>query len=200
MTALVKLQRNTDAIRFGEELLANADLHAQTKAWIASVLMSLYAINFSDNDRSIELAREYSVKLVQLGADEDWSSAQLHNNIAFVSAEFGDLEEAARHLQIISHLIHKEPYPTATLGLLHLKKGHLDRANELYSDALRLCLNASDKARIRQKWNLELGKFLLLSDARKASRYFVKARDEKDGEPGLGVQATKLLRPVNLLS
>lgn len=200
MTALVKLQRNAEAVRFGEELLASTDLHEQTKAWIASVLMSLYAINFSDSVRSMQLAREYSAKLQQLGEYDDWSSSQLNNNIAFVYAEYGDLEDAARHLQNISHLIHKEPYPTATLGLLHLKRGHLERANELYSDALRLCLNPRDKARIRQKWNLEMGKALLPSEARKAARFFIKAKDEKDGEPALGVQASKLLRPMHLLS
>lgn len=200
MTALVKLRRNVEAVRYGEELLGGAELHPQTKAWIASVLMSLYAINFSDRDRSMQLANEYSAKLAQLSNDQDWSSTQLHNNIAFVYAEFGDLEDAARHLQNISHLIHKEPYPTATLGLVHLKRGHLERANELYSDALRLCLNANDKARIRQKWNLEMGKALLSSDVRRASRFFIKAKDEKDGEPALGTQAIELLRPINLLS
>lgn len=198
MTALVRLRRHGEAARYGEGLLANPSVHPQTKAWIASVLMSLYAVSLFASERALQLAREYSAKLSNLGKDDHWSSTQLNNNIAFVYAEHGEIDLAAQHLQRISNRIHIDPYPTATLGLLHLKKGHLDRANALYADAIRLCLDADDKARIRQKWHLEMGKAILVTDVRKAARFLGKARDEKGGETSLSEQAVALLRSVDL--
>jgi len=82
-----------------------------------------------------------------------------------------------------------------------LKEGHRARADELYGEALRLCTTPGDKARIRQKWNLEIGKALLSESPQKALRLLSKAREETAGEDGVAAQAagTNEINPVGKL-
>jgi hypothetical protein len=88
-------------------------------------------------------------------------------------------------LPYMSNLVHHLPYPTATLGLLHFRKGNIDRGVALYEEAIRLSAQPIDKTRIRQKLNLELGLYLLPTEPRRAERLLLKADSERDGSPEL---------------
>lgn len=115
------------------------------------------------------------------------------NNVAFALAEKGDLAEAEKFFSYISNLVHKSAYPTATWGLMNFRKGRVDKAVELYDEAVRLASSRHDKHRIRQKLNLELGKYYAAINESKARRWLGKVLSEKDGEPELARQASKVV-------
>jgi hypothetical protein len=65
----------------------------------------------------------------------------------------------------------------------------------LYAEAVRLATRRSDKSRIKQKLNLELGIYWLSRDRRLAVRHLEKA-NEKNGIPQLTRQAKKLMARI----
>jgi tetratricopeptide (TPR) repeat protein len=193
--ALNKTKEFARAASLGEEMLRREDCVLQLRAWVATWLLAIYSLN--DNiPRARELGAEFSQPVILSSLGNTPTRTQLVNNIAFVHLESGNFDEADRFLQMISDRIHKDPYPTATLGLLHLRRNHLDRAAELYGEALRLSTGPDDKARIRQKWNLELGRSLLESEPKRAARHLLRANDEQDGERGLAYAAAAILRQL----
>lgn len=200
LRSLLSARRVKDAAAFGEEVLQWKHADPDLITGIAMGLMSLYSLNEGGGARALEIARKFSDLGLYGRFFNEEDRIDLLNNIAFVFAEHDDLEQAARHLQAISGQIHKQPYPTATSGLLHFKKGHIELADQLYGEALRLCRNVEDKSRIRQKWNLELGKAAMVAEPRKALRFLIKARQE-DAEAGIANQAAALIKalPIRLL-
>lgn len=194
LQSLVKARRVKEATKFGEEIMAWDQATPELVVRVATSLLSIYSLHEGGSERALQIARQFSQRALHEHFENDEIRMQLLNNIAFVFAEHGEIGEAEQHLQAISAYIHKSPYPTATSGLLHFRKGHSERADQLYSEALHLCMNSNDKARIRQKWNLEVGKTLIASDPKKALRTLTKARDESDGEEWIASQAATLLK------
>lgn len=196
--ALMQADRVGEAAKFGEQLLAVPNISPDLLYRMAACLLSLYSLTPGGEERALQLANQFAARNFRDEIVNPDIFRQLANNIAFVYAENGLIDAADQYLQMISFEIHKKPYPTATSGLLHLKKGHLDKAQQLYDEALRLCVHASDKARIRQKWNLEIGKTLIELEPKKAVRYLVRARDEEGAEKGLTQQASMLMRSLGM--
>ena len=191
--SLVRANRNVEAAKLGEEILIWNQTSSGLAFRIAAGLLALYSLNEGGAERALQIATQFSERALHERIDDSEARGHLINNIAFVFIEHGMLSEAERYLQAISADIHKQPYPTATSGLLHLRKGHLDRAEKLYGESLRLCTNLEDKARIRQKWNLEIGRTMIEFEPRRALRYLVNAKDEAGAEKGLSQQAAKLI-------
>jgi tetratricopeptide (TPR) repeat protein len=196
-TNLIRVKRFQDAYEFAEELLVWPGAGFDLVTGMAMNLLAVYSLSENMQQRALEIADKFSEVAITGSFHEEEDRTRLLNNIAFVYAELGQLDRAARHLQAISNQIHKSAYPTATSGLVHFKKGHLDRADQLYSEALRLSTDQADKARIRQKWNLELGKASLETDPKRAYRYLTKALEEK-AEPSLTNQASALIGGIQL--
>jgi hypothetical protein len=124
----------------------------------------------------------------------------LINNIAFAFAELGNLAQADDYLKLVSNRVHKDPYPTATLGLLHLRRGHEERGTLLYEEAVRLALNASDKARIRQKMHLEMAQLKSVENPSVARRHLERAITITGGAPELTEQARKIRATLGRLA
>lgn len=196
LQSLIRASRAADAARMAEEILTWTGKSAELEYRVVTGLLSVYSLNDESLDRALRLADSYSERALEGRVVSKEVRRQLLNNLAFVFVEAGQLEKAERHLQAISACIHKDAYPTATLGLLHLRRGHFDRANELYGEALRLAPGDHDKARIRQKWNLEVGRALMNSDPRKAARLLLKAAEERDGESVLADRARVALKAL----
>jgi hypothetical protein len=117
----------------------------------------------------------------------------LANNVFFAFSEFGMTDEAARLIPFLDVVFHRNPYPTASLGLFHIRKGNLERGTKLYEEAIGLTTNARDKARIRQKLWLELAlNAVSHNDPQAAGRYLTRIEKEKDGEELLAKQAEQL--------
>jgi tetratricopeptide (TPR) repeat protein len=193
--ALFQVGDSASAIQASENVLKSEEVNLQLSLWAAITLLSWYPLN-QRMDRALEISKEFSNKLDAIPATDNALKGRLINNIAFTYAEDGNTVEAEKYLSLITNQIHKEPYPTATLGLVHMRKGHLDRAVSLYEEAIRLAVTVNDKARIRQKLNVELGKSLISSDPGRARRYLTKAVATKSGEQGLLTQAEGLLKSL----
>jgi tetratricopeptide (TPR) repeat protein len=195
LNALVKSKRVVDAAKLGEDLLRRPDCDETLRGWVAVGLLTHYALNREYADRALSLAKEWAERISAMPKGQ--LRLQLINNIAFVHAEAGELAQADRYLQMISESIHKEPYPTATLGLLHLRRNHSERASALYQEAIHLATATDDKSRIRQKWNLELARMILNSDPRRATKLLEKVVEEKNGEDALTLQGAELLKSLS---
>jgi len=164
--------------------------------WIVSWLVAELSLNFRDFERASFLVERYESEVDHLSEGDKLRRSNFFNNAAFAFAENDQLDRAERYLSHISNAIHKEPYPTATLGLIHFRRGHVDRATALYEEAAQLAPTASDKVRIRQKFNLELGKSLLTIDRARAVRTLKRVVDAKGGEPSLVRMANTFLRTL----
>ena len=117
----------------------------------------------------------------------------LYNNVAFALAEAGQIDEAEKYLGRISSRLHKDPYPTATLGLVSFRRGHVERAVLRYREAISLAKSRQDKTRIRQKLNLELARHYMESSPTKARRLLATIIATGGGEPALIEQARSQL-------
>lgn len=191
--ALSKTGQREEAVRFSENILNEQNACLPLKAWIVGLLLGRFAYSAQTRPRAIELARKVGMVLLKRDDLEEDAERSLANNMAVVFAEDERLEEAESFLPYLSRWIHRTPYQTATLGLIHMRKGHVERAMALYEEAIRLAISKEDKTRIRQKLNYELGRAHLEADPSRARRYLEKVINERDGEEGL-VEAGKVLQ------
>ncbi|WP_186210032.1 tetratricopeptide repeat protein [Burkholderia gladioli] len=162
-------------------------------AWTAAWLISYHSLR-DERDAALNLISRYSHLVSDLSQADFVQRNMLANNIAFAFAEQDKISDAERYLQFVSNQVHIDPYPTATLGLLHIKKGNIERAKNLYEEAIRLAKHNEDKAVIRQKLNLEIGRHHLESNRSLASRFLEKAITQKDGAAELSRQALRARR------
>ena len=195
--AMRYINRTQEAMRICEELLKEESTY-DLRIWSVTQMLAQYAIVPGLTDRAVSLAREYRGELNNLEAINDRLHEGFINNVIFAFAETGHIDEAQALLSHMSNLVHHLPYPTATLGLLHFRKGNIDRGVALYEEAIRLSVRANDKARIRQKLNLELGLYLLPTEPRRAERLLQKADSERDGVPELKNLAHSALGQLRL--
>lgn len=184
-------------LNLAEEILASKDAAPNLLAWVAGSTIGYYALTENGASKAVSLAERFSKHLDLLGPKDVQRKIALANNIMFAYVEVGDLVRAEKFLPFLSNVIHKEPYPTATLGLFQIRKGHLDRATALYEEAVGLANTKLDKARIRQKLNFELGVFYLDNEPSKAQRYLQKVIGEDDGSPLLVDAGARVLRRLS---
>ena len=99
---------------------------------------------------------------------------------------------------MLSRAVHEDPFSTATLGLYHLRKNHIQRGEALYREAITLAAERRTKDMIRQKMNLELGRsFLKHGDTTSARKFLEKAAQQgKHHLQSLQKQATILLKTL----
>lgn len=193
-----RLNRAQEAQELSEELLSDEGIILDLKIWLITQLLAHYAISPAGADRAVQLARK-SVNLIEkLGAVRDRLKEGFVNNLVFAFAETGHVDEAQALLSHISNLVHRSPYPTATLGLLHFRKGNIERGVLLYEEAIRLSDQEKDKARIRQKLNLELGLHFLPTEPHRAQRLLQKVDNERDGAIELNHIARSALQRLRL--
>lgn len=190
MHAMLRVGRSKEALQVAESLLEVENLAESLTKWIILTETSHHGIERDDDNKLGTLLDQFKLRL----KDPSERNTRVLNNMAFAFAELGRLDEAMYCINLASAVVHKEPYITATLGLIHLKKGNLSRGVSLYREAIHLSQRDADKARIRQKMNIELGKMFEIEDVGKSKRYFLRAFGEKRGERALHKQAAALLR------
>jgi hypothetical protein len=141
----------------------------------------------------MSLSEQFDFLIDKLDKNDADRKEQLINNIAFTYVEKGLLEKAGRYLSYLTPKIHKDPYPTATFGLVSFRKGNFERGEQLYLEAIHISQNRIDKIRIRQKLNFELAKLWIDRDQGKAKRYLEKVIEHREGSTEL-VYRAKLLK------
>lgn len=184
------------AAETSENMLKNESVALSLRIFAATGLLSFYSFRDGGQDRALQLAIDSAAWLVKIEKKDLRLKERLINNIAFVFADNNRIPDAELFLSKISHLIHKEPYPTAVLGLIHFRKGNVDKATELYDEAVHLAPEKFDKIRIRQKQNIELSNHWRLADSARAKRFLTKAIDAKNGDKELINKAKRLLLNV----
>jgi tetratricopeptide (TPR) repeat protein len=180
--ALAQDGRSDELIRVSEDVLQNKRSAPSIYIWVLGQLLAYYAIQMRAPQRALEAIERW---LPAIEGDLDQSKAStavLINNIAFAYAETGMIDIAARYINRISNLIHKEPFPTATLGLIDLKRGHVAKGEARYQEAANLANTPKDKASIRQKLAIELGRLSVRNDPQRALRLFTRAAKMPNGE------------------
>lgn len=182
IAALHRMGKYREALSLSQAILGNAKAATNLKAWVVSGVVANLALSEEDQRSAVAFANKYEYLLRELPPRDKGRLDQLLNNIAFAHIEAGLLEQAERYLSLLTNAFHKEPYPTATLGLFHFRKGHYDRAEQLYEEAVSLSLSPKDKARIRQKLNLEMARRYLEAEPQRAVRFLERAVNAKNGD------------------
>lgn len=182
-----------EAARISEQLLTVPNAAPNVVAWLAASLISYYSLEDETCAMALNLVRSHEGLLTTLQPQYIQIKNILTNNIAFAYLEAGDIDTAKQYLQQLSNVVHKEPYPTATLGLFHMRKGNIDRAEHLYEEAIHLAKMPEDKKRIRQKLNFELGVQYFDTDPSRARRYLQKVAEQGDSVPQIANRARILL-------
>lgn len=193
VSSLHHIGASENAVRISEQLLSAPGVAPNVVAWLAASLISYYSLEDEGNSRTFELIKRYEGFLSSQNSEYTQIKDFLANNIAFAYLEAGQIDTAKQYLQKLSHAVHKEPYPTATLGLFHMRKGNVDRAESLYEEAIRLARKPEDKRRIRQKLNFEFGREYFESNPARARRYLQKAAEQTDLVPQIAARARSLL-------
>ncbi len=193
MHALMRTGMEGSALSLAEKLLEVNGIARPLLRWIASTESAYRGLHRENDDLLNDLLDRF---MVTLGAD-DFREVSVSNNIAFAFAEIGRLDDAARCLRYVSSSIHAAPYPTATLGLINMRRGNFDRGVQLYEEAIHLATTRSDKARIRQKMNLELA-IRYEGEPKRSLRFLEKVVDEKLGESVLCRRAVEMRRRLKV--
>ena len=187
--ALRKLGRAAEANKLSDKLVVTSPLSANLVSWLVHDYVLAFAVDRSDDAKFEAFLSSFVARI-----SNEAKGVRLLNNIAYSYAEVGRLDEARKIINRISHEVHKDAYLTATLGLIHLRKGDVSRGEALYREAITLCKSDRDKNRIRQKLNLELGQAYMARGDRKGRKLLEKVAAEKNGEPRLTKFATRLLK------
>jgi len=193
--ALVRMGERKEAVRISKRILQEVPSAAPgLRVWLAAMLVAEYGMVPEKFEEALELGQQEIGTLSHLERN-DRRRHMLHNNLAFLLIEMGRLDEAQRHLSKISRFVHVEPYATATLGLLNLKRGNIDKGQALYEEAMRLASFAHDRRRIAQKMNLELGYAMLnRGDIPQARRRLMMAAKDNEPIPKIRDRAKELLK------
>lgn len=190
--SIANIKNIESAIEISEKLLTNPNIPNTFIAWLVSSLIGHYALIADKTSRALYLTNKFDYLLTLVPPIDVQRRDVLINNISFACAEIGNIPEAEKYLGMISHRIHIDCYPTATLGLIHLRKGNTDRGMELYEEAGRLARSTKDKSRIKQKLNFELAKLTFDTEKKQALRYIQKVLDIDDGSIELIEQSKKI--------
>jgi tetratricopeptide (TPR) repeat protein len=185
------------AITLSEKILSLENANEHLRVWSATNLLAHYAYEPSNSLRVDNLVQTFRNWKFNKDPKDAHLKERLFNNIAVAFAERGELEPAQQFLSYISMSIHKTAYPTATLGLIHFRKGHIDRGMTFYTEAVGIAQKHVDKQRIRQKSNVEIGRYWLGTEPARAARYLKKALDISNGEPSIKKQAIQLMAGLN---
>jgi tetratricopeptide (TPR) repeat protein len=191
---LTRARRNGEAVSIVESALAKPNLAHNFTTWAVTSLISQYALNDRAEDRAKSLFERFDKTMRGLVSGDPAKKINYFNNVAFAFAEFNHLDEAESYLSEISFALHKNAFATATLGLIHLRNGEIARGIALYREAISLAEPLIHKAMIRQKLNVELGRYWLQEDPRKARRFLTRAANSAMGELSLQKRAVDLLR------
>lgn len=197
--SLLKDRHVDEAKLIAAEVLSREGVSDSLTIWLVSSLVG-YAALHGNSEPVIELARAYDRLAANLSEPHRERRERYFNNVAFAVAELGRVSEAEAYLSEISSCIHRSAYPTATFGLIQFRKGNATRGKALYEEAVKLASSKNDKARIRQKLNLELGRhWLELKQQSKAKRILDRAINENLGEVELSKQARTLIDKMRRL-
>lgn len=197
--ALRVRERHEDLRTLSIRVLERPDAARPLREWVFSSLVAQLAMFERDYLAAEQVIDRWGAEIEASISPASPRYSMLFNNLAVAYTEVGRIEDAERSIARISRHLHAETYPTATLGLIAIKKGDIERGMRLYREAIALARAPDDKARIRQKLALELGRHWATRNPARARRHFRRATLIKHGERVLSDQAVDELQSLSLL-
>lgn len=182
--------------RVATELLESPAAIDKIKMWAMGMAVSHGAL--CQDDSVLEFVADHVEWISSLPKAESAERTLLFNNVAFALAEVGKVQDAKACLEQISGKVGREPYPTATRGLIRIREGDFERGVRDYKKAIVLAAGRVHKSRIRQKLDLEQGKYWIEANPDRAKRFLDKAVRIQPGEELLTKQAKSILRQLKL--
>jgi len=198
LTALVNSGKKDQASGLADQWLRFSETSQQLQLGLISYQLTRHSLHDPDQNNALRYAHLALQSLDACTTCAPELRPALVNNVVFAYLEFGKIEDAAKLLPELAREVHKNPFSTATLGLYHLKRGNIQRGEELYREAISLSADQAARESIRQKMNLELGKaYLLQGDNRTARKYLEKAAHKKKSMiPIIQEQAISVLTTI----
>lgn len=196
MIALEAIGERTQAASRAEKLLTGQFEEIEDELEFIVHLLFFRTI-VEPNWTVIEKYLPRAIEIIRTQNISEAAKSRASNNIIFALLTFGDLEQAQSLITHVAPLVHIDPFVTATYGLFHIKKGNLERAEELYTEAVALASTRINKNRIKQRMNLELGKAnAQLGYSSKAVRMLSRAAKQKDGYKSASTEAQEMIRQL----
>ena len=124
-----------------------------------------------------ELKGDYdgAIKTIKTGLVHAPTNLMLLNNLAYNYLMKGDVEKGRLVLDNINEQDALEnPHLLATRGLLLIKEGGLEEGARLYNQSINMALDKETRAQIRQKKNLELGRYWLGQGKQEKANKFLR--------------------------
>jgi tetratricopeptide (TPR) repeat protein len=184
LTSLARRGRFEEFERRIEYLLGQTFIAPRLREGLLANVLHHFTIERPDPERAVMHAKSVADMAARDKISSDRPGQMALNNAAFALIHVGELEKAEQLLQKLSKYIHVSPYPTATLGLLHFARGHVDRGTKLYEEAIALLNDGRLRRLFGQKLNLERARYFYQSgDLQTARKYVQLVLQVKDGIP-----------------
>jgi tetratricopeptide (TPR) repeat protein len=133
-----------------------------------------------------------AAEVCEVGLEAHPDVWRLGNSLAYALLMAGEIERANSVLQRYTRHVGVDPYFTATRGLYFLRRGYQERGVALYRKAVALAPSAH-KARIRQKLELELGRWFFDGGDVKLAKPHLKRAVDLGVDKSFTLQARELL-------
>jgi tetratricopeptide (TPR) repeat protein len=186
--ALYQLYEFEAAIQTTADLLGSLDRPTAESMRLVQFYLSATANLRLDADRATLIALDAPALLQETKPSADVRRAVL-NNSAFALLQFGLPSEARRILNRVRNFVGKDPFVTATFGLLKIVSGDLEGGRNLYDSAIGLAQNAGLKRNLRIRMALELAKiYFHRGEIKSAIRWVESAKKLKPDDPGLKIE------------
>jgi Flp pilus assembly protein TadD len=170
--------RHKDAIRLAAKSLQHTNVNITLKLRLSQILSSQFSVAQSQLDEAYRYARQGYDALWETDEDIEPDMANMIvNNLVFVLIEQGKMEEAQTLIRTLrTNVSRGAEFAYATKGLYALRRGDVEKGEQLYKMAIGRTENSKQKNLFRQKLYLELGKHWINSgDRRRAEQNLKKA-------------------------
>jgi len=169
------------AIKRSEEIIKSSKIDLVNKMRIITHLTYYYTMIKPEINKAVYYS-SISKKYIETVNVDKTFKLMLYNNIIYTYLDSNQISNAESIISKLNPGINKFAYPTATLGLYHIKKGRVDKGKSYYEKAIKLVLSADEKSRLRQKLYFEIGKYYRSIDRYDLARdYFKKVIKIKNG-------------------
>lgn len=169
------------AAQLAYQFLNEPALHLDGRLDLVSSLMAYHSFITSDLSAALEYARLGYKLSMDVKNKDDFRVNMAVNNMAFILLELEMLDEAEPFVRQLKTVGLYSEFAIATKGLFALKLGFYERGMKYYELAVATAVGAERKNAIRQKMNLEMGRFWLKKGERqKAIRCLKKIVGAKE--------------------
>ena len=152
------------------KLIDRGDLYPTFKVNLATSLTCYHAIVTGD----FEKAAKYALTAYEALSEVDRPTTQMvsivTNNLTYSLIETNDLDSAQSLLKKLRTLEPDSYLVSATSGLYHIRRGHLEKGEEKYRLAMTQTRNEDLSRLLKKKLQLELAKATLKVDKKRAIR------------------------------